>query len=222
MIWASLILFLFLFFIFLSLFFIFHFFVHADILRTIHSSEDTSIYEKLVNTIFDEDMLSSKGIQESVGRPKLVGQDTSSILFTDVCSANRDQVVEVATEVFRKHCAKHLEIIPMRMLDERLQLNRFHSELTSFYTLAIIIFSCYLFWLTCAFDVNVFELSAYSVPLLNLKKYCEAIDSWRRYGRALPWATLSIRQMGHYKPGMDLVEYYVLSKFNHTLWKLMS
>ncbi|CAI9778226.1 unnamed protein product [Fraxinus pennsylvanica] len=95
-----------------------------NMLRTIHSSEDTSIYEKIVNAIFDEDMLGAKGIHESVGRPKLVGQDTSSILFSDLCTANRDQVVEVATEVFRQHCAKHLEIIPMRMLDERLQLNR--------------------------------------------------------------------------------------------------
>ncbi|CAK9172609.1 unnamed protein product [Ilex paraguariensis] len=36
----------------------------------------------------------------------------------------RDQVVEVSTEVFRHHCAKHLEIVPMQLFGDRLPLNR--------------------------------------------------------------------------------------------------
>ncbi|KAI3470117.1 hypothetical protein Pfo_026780 [Paulownia fortunei] len=95
-----------------------------NILRTIHSSEDTSIYEKLVSAIFDEDTLSTKDNHENVGRLKSVRDDTSSILFTDVDTANRDLVVDISIEVCRQHCAKHLEIIPMRILGDCQQVNR--------------------------------------------------------------------------------------------------
>ncbi|KAL9162457.1 hypothetical protein ABFS82_07G090900 [Erythranthe guttata] len=92
-----------------------------NILQTIHSSEDTSIYDKLVSAIFDEDSLSKKDNHETVGR---VRDDTSSILFTDVDTANRDLVIDIATEVCRQHCAKHLEIIPMRILGSYAEILR--------------------------------------------------------------------------------------------------
>ncbi|KAL0382837.1 UNVERIFIED_CONTAM: eIF-2-alpha kinase GCN2 [Sesamum calycinum] len=93
-------------------------------LRTIHSSEDTSIYEKIVSAIFDEDTLSTKDNHENVGRLKSNRDDASSIIFTDLDTANRDLVVDIAVEVCRQHCAKHLEIIPMRMLGDCPQVNR--------------------------------------------------------------------------------------------------
>ncbi|CAA0833246.1 Probable serine/threonine-protein kinase GCN2 [Striga hermonthica] len=95
-----------------------------NLLRTIHSSEDTSVYEKLVSAIFDEEMLSTKENHENVGRLKLVEDDTSSIIFTDVDTANRDLVIDIAKEVYRKHCAKHLEIVPVRILGDGQQFNR--------------------------------------------------------------------------------------------------
>ncbi|KAL6528004.1 hypothetical protein OROHE_014954 [Orobanche hederae] len=95
-----------------------------NLLQTIHSSEDTSIYEKLVSAIFDEDMLSTKDNRENIGRLKSVQDDTSLILSTDVDTANRDLVVDIAKEVFRQHCAKHFEIIPVRILGDFQRVNR--------------------------------------------------------------------------------------------------
>ncbi|KAI8010263.1 eIF-2-alpha kinase GCN2 [Camellia lanceoleosa] len=95
-----------------------------NILRTMHTSEDTSVYDKVVNAIFDEEMLSTKGHLEDVGGLGLARNDTSSILYTDLDTEVRDQVAEIAMEVFRQHCAKHLEILPMRLLGNCQQLNR--------------------------------------------------------------------------------------------------
>lgn len=97
----------------------------ADILRTIHTSEDTSVYDKIVNSIFDEELLRTKDFHNS-GRLKLVGDDAASLLLAEVDTRNRDLVSEVAAGVFRQHCAKHLEITPMRMrmLGDYPQVNR--------------------------------------------------------------------------------------------------
>ncbi|GAA0140422.1 non-receptor serine/threonine protein kinase [Lithospermum erythrorhizon] len=84
-----------------------------SMLRTIHNSEDTSIYDKIVKALFDAEMLRKKDHQESIERLKLDGNDTSSFIISDVETDKRDQIVEVATEMFRQHCAKHLEVIPM-------------------------------------------------------------------------------------------------------------
>ncbi|KAM3398327.1 eIF-2-alpha kinase GCN2 isoform X1 [Capsicum galapagoense] len=92
-----------------------------NILRTIHASDDTGAYEKVVNAIFNEDTF--KGHNTNLESLKVDGRDTSCILFTDLQTESRDHVVEIATEVFRRHCAKHLEIIPVRMLGECPQPN---------------------------------------------------------------------------------------------------
>ncbi|XP_060216255.1 eIF-2-alpha kinase GCN2 isoform X2 [Lycium barbarum] len=89
-----------------------------NILRTIHASDDTGIYDKIVNAIFNEDTLNTKGHNTNLESSKVAGRDTSCILFTDLQTESRDHVVEIATEIFRRHCAKHLEIIPVRMLGE--------------------------------------------------------------------------------------------------------
>ncbi|XP_020236018.1 eIF-2-alpha kinase GCN2 isoform X2 [Cajanus cajan] len=87
-----------------------------DILRTMQKSEDTSIYDKVLNAIFDEEMLSTKHIRQ-VGRLGSVGDNSSSIQYTEFETEVRDYVVEVNREIFRQHCAKHLEISTMRLLD---------------------------------------------------------------------------------------------------------
>ncbi|PHU03061.1 hypothetical protein BC332_28312 [Capsicum chinense] len=94
-----------------------------DFIRTIHASDDTGAYEKVVNAIFNEDTFNTKGHNTNLESLKVDGRDTSCILFTDLQTESRDHVVEIATEVFRRHCAKHLEIIPMRMLGECPQPN---------------------------------------------------------------------------------------------------
>lgn len=76
-------------------------------------SEDRSIYDKVVNAIFDKEMLSLKDHHQS------------SIQYTDVDTEVRDYVVEVTREVFRQHCAKHIEIIPIHMSDDFPQFNRY-------------------------------------------------------------------------------------------------
>lgn len=91
------------------------------------TSEDSSIYNKVVNAIFDEEMLSIKDQHHPVGRLRLLGVDTSAIQYADLHTEIRDYVAEITKEVFRKHCAKHLEIIPMCMLDDCPSFNRFIS-----------------------------------------------------------------------------------------------
>ncbi|KAM4106014.1 hypothetical protein ACB094_04G035100 [Castanea mollissima] len=94
-----------------------------NILRTMQTSEDRSVYDKVVNAIFDEEMLNMKDHHHHAGEMRLAGDDTS-IQYTDLDTEVRDCVVEVTREVFRQHCAKHLEIIPMRLLDDSPQFNR--------------------------------------------------------------------------------------------------
>ncbi|KAK3012844.1 hypothetical protein RJ639_010344, partial [Escallonia herrerae] len=95
-----------------------------SILRTMHTSEDRSIHDKVVNAIFDENMLSTKDVYERGVSAKLVSNDTSSIQYTEVATEIRDQLVEVTTKVFRQHCAKRLEIVPMRLCGDCQQLDR--------------------------------------------------------------------------------------------------
>ncbi|KAK7312406.1 hypothetical protein VNO77_36234 [Canavalia gladiata] len=94
-----------------------------DILRTMQKSEDTSIYDKVLNAIFDEEMLSTKHIRQVV-RLGSVGDNCSSIQCTEFETEVRDYVTDINREIFRQHCAKHLEISPMRLLDDCPQFNR--------------------------------------------------------------------------------------------------
>lgn len=104
-----------------------------------HTSEDTSVYDKVVTAVFSEDLLRANDHSERGGRLGSTGNNTSSILYTDLNTEVRDHVVEIAKEVFRQHCAKHLEIMPMRLLGDCPAINRFFSiyilwsSLTVFY-----------------------------------------------------------------------------------------
>ncbi|CAJ1933325.1 unnamed protein product [Sphenostylis stenocarpa] len=85
--------------------------------KTMQKSEDTSIYDKVLNAIFDEEMLSTKHIRQD-GRLGSVGDISSSIQYAAFKTEVRDYVVDVTREIFRQHCAKHLEISTMRLLDD--------------------------------------------------------------------------------------------------------
>ncbi|CAK7322614.1 unnamed protein product [Dovyalis caffra] len=95
-----------------------------NMLRTMQTSEDRSVYDKVVNAIFDEEMLSLKNHHQHAVRLRIGRDDTASIQFADLDTELRDCVVEIVREVFKQHCAKHLEIIPVRLLDDSLQFNR--------------------------------------------------------------------------------------------------
>ncbi|CAL8993989.1 unnamed protein product [Prunus brigantina] len=94
-----------------------------NILRTMQTSEDRSVYDKVLNAIFDEEMLSMKDQQHHDGRLGSVS-DISAIQYADLHTEARDYVVDITREVFRQHCAKHLEVITMRLLDDCQQFNR--------------------------------------------------------------------------------------------------
>ncbi|KAJ4844021.1 eukaryotic translation initiation factor 2-alpha kinase [Turnera subulata] len=95
-----------------------------SILQSMQTSEDRSVYDKVVNAIFDEEMLSMKNRNQRAGKLRIGRYDTSSIQYADLDTELRDHVVEAAREVFRQHCAKHLEIMPVHLLDDSPQFNR--------------------------------------------------------------------------------------------------
>lgn len=79
-----------------------------------------------MSAIFDEEKLSTKDSHENAGRLKSIQHDISSTIFTEVDTANRDLVVDIVRELFRQHGAKHLEILPMRILGDGYHVNRYH------------------------------------------------------------------------------------------------
>ncbi|KAG5242120.1 serine/threonine-protein kinase [Salix suchowensis] len=95
-----------------------------NMLRTMQTSEDRSVYDKVVNAIFDEEMLRMKNQHQRAGRVRIARDDTSSIQFEELATELRDCVIEIVREVFKQHCAKHLEIIPVRLLDDSPQFSR--------------------------------------------------------------------------------------------------
>ncbi|KAE9620442.1 hypothetical protein Lal_00019286 [Lupinus albus] len=94
-----------------------------DILRTMQKSEDRSIYDKVLNAIFDEEMLSTKHTRQAGGLGS-VGDNSSSIHCTEFETEVRDYVVDVNKEIFRQHCAKRLEILTVHLLDDSPAFNR--------------------------------------------------------------------------------------------------
>ncbi|XP_010413697.1 PREDICTED: eIF-2-alpha kinase GCN2-like [Camelina sativa] len=92
-----------------------------NILRIMQTSEDSNVYDRVVNVIFDEEVLETKFHQSS--RSRLCADD-SYVQYTEMNTELRDYVVEITKEVFRQHCAKHLEVIPMRLLGDCPQFSR--------------------------------------------------------------------------------------------------
>ncbi|KAJ0246651.1 eIF-2-alpha kinase GCN2 [Hirschfeldia incana] len=99
-----------------------------NILRIMQTSEDSSVYDRVVNVIFDEEVLETKCHQSSGSR---VCADDSYVQYTETDTELRDYVVEITKEVFRQHCAKHLEVIRMRLLSDCPQYSRKTVKLLS-------------------------------------------------------------------------------------------
>ncbi|KAL8139636.1 hypothetical protein V2J09_005657 [Rumex salicifolius] len=88
-------------------------------LRTMQTSEDTTVYDRVVSSIFDEDMMNLRSNHQNAG--KLVGNDTQ---HSQIDTLLRDHVTNVTQELFKQHCGKHLEILPMHLLDDSPESNR--------------------------------------------------------------------------------------------------
>lgn len=123
------------------------------------TSEDSSVYDRVVNGIFDEEVLEMKSHQSSRSR---VCADDSYVQYSEMDTELRDYVVEFTKEVFRQHCAKHLEVIPMRLLGECPQFSRYTSLLIDIH------------YLSCKLDF-------YLTYIFPLKENCKTFDQWRRY-----------------------------------------
>lgn len=91
------------------------------------TSEDTRVYDKVVNAIFDEESLMMKDQQQHADRSKLDGNVDPYISCTEFGAELRDHIVDVTTEVFGQHCGKHLEFDSMHMLYDQPYLIRFLS-----------------------------------------------------------------------------------------------
>ncbi|KAI4302752.1 hypothetical protein MLD38_038463 [Melastoma candidum] len=93
-----------------------------SVLHTMRSSEDTSVYNKVVGAIFDDEALRMREHHQHISGSKSSMNVESTIQFAEYATEVRDNVVEVAREVFKQHCAKHLEVIPMRLVDDSPQV----------------------------------------------------------------------------------------------------
>lgn len=89
-------------------------------------SEDSSIYDRVVNAIFDEETLVMKDDRHDC--------ITATIQYTDLGTEVRDHVIDATREMFRLHCAKHLEISSMYLLDGSTQINRFYVSSNCLYS----------------------------------------------------------------------------------------
>lgn len=108
-------------------------------MRTIHTAEDTYVYDRVVSTIFDEERLILKAHRHHGGRGKMT-DESSFIQYTELDTELRDHAIEIAREVFRQHGAVRLEIAPMCVLDDYQHLNRFVCYLADIIVIVQIIF----------------------------------------------------------------------------------
>ncbi|KAL2920999.1 eIF-2-alpha kinase GCN2 [Bienertia sinuspersici] len=100
-------------------------------LRMMQTSEDTSVYDKVVSAIFNEEMLASRRSHHQSGRLKIAGDMTSVAQYSDVETEFRDCVIDASREVFKQHCARHLEFKPLRLMDDLVLSGRNSVKLLS-------------------------------------------------------------------------------------------
>ncbi|KAL6650949.1 hypothetical protein ACP70R_009874 [Stipagrostis hirtigluma subsp. patula] len=87
-----------------------------DVLRMIQTPEDTYVYDRVISTIFNEDRLIAKMQCQHESSKKPIGNIDNSELL--------DTIIEVAKEVFKRHCAKRFQISPLHTLEGNFTENR--------------------------------------------------------------------------------------------------
>lgn len=88
-----------------------------DILRSLQSSDDSYVYDRVVSSIFDMKRFAMKDHRQDGSSSKLVRDEPSFLQYMEGDTELQDNAIEIAKEVFRQHGAKRLEISPMRILD---------------------------------------------------------------------------------------------------------
>ncbi|GJN02486.1 hypothetical protein PR202_ga19843 [Eleusine coracana subsp. coracana] len=82
----------------------------------IQTPEDTYVYDRVISTIFNEDRLIAKSqCQHESSKKPTTNIDNSELL---------DTIIEVAKEVFKRHCAKRFQISLLHTLDGNFTDNR--------------------------------------------------------------------------------------------------
>lgn len=104
------------------------------------SSEDSSVYNKVVSAIFDDEALRMREHHQHTNGSIPSMNVESTVQFAEHVTELRDNVVEVTREVFKQHCAKHLEIIPMHLLDESPQMFRLSLFITSVLSYFVVLY----------------------------------------------------------------------------------
>jgi len=90
--------------------------IGTDVLRMIQTPEDSYVYDRVISTIFNEDRLISKMQCQHESSKKSTGNTDNSELL--------DTIIEVAKEVFKRHCAKRFQISPLHTLEGSFTENR--------------------------------------------------------------------------------------------------
>ncbi|XP_021721682.1 eIF-2-alpha kinase GCN2-like isoform X1 [Chenopodium quinoa] len=85
-----------------------------NFLRTMQTSEDTSVYDKVVGALFNEELLASR----SSRLHHSIGDVTSVAQYSEVETELHDYVIDASKEVFKRHCAKHLKLKTLRLMDD--------------------------------------------------------------------------------------------------------
>uniref|UniRef100_A0A803KTE7 non-specific serine/threonine protein kinase n=1 Tax=Chenopodium quinoa TaxID=63459 RepID=A0A803KTE7_CHEQI len=85
-----------------------------NFLRTMQTSEDTSVYDKVVGALFNEELLASR----SSHLHHSIGDVTSVAQYSEVETELHDYVIDASKEVFKRHCAKHLKLKTLRLMDD--------------------------------------------------------------------------------------------------------
>jgi len=83
----------------------------------IQTPEDSYVYDRVISTIFNEDRLISKMQCQHESSKKSTGNTDNSELL--------DTIIEVAKEVFKRHCAKRFQISPLHTLEGSFTENRY-------------------------------------------------------------------------------------------------
>lgn len=86
-----------------------------DVLRMIQTPEDTYVYDRVISTIFNKNRMSTKMGQHESSKKTTGNTDNSELL---------DTIIEVAKEVFKRHCAKRFQISPLHTLEGNFSENR--------------------------------------------------------------------------------------------------
>ncbi|XP_006852117.2 eIF-2-alpha kinase GCN2 isoform X1 [Amborella trichopoda] len=87
-----------------------------DILRTIQTAEDTYVYDRVLSTIFDDMRLLAKAHRHHGERGSLRSDSSYFIQNTEL--ELQDHIIDVVKDLFKRHGAKRVEVLPLCVLDE--------------------------------------------------------------------------------------------------------